>query len=85
METASKTKDDLWQAGRTLGENLAEGLNRAQETVQDRVRSGFEQTRGVFSTLDEEFGKFVREQPVVALGGAFLVGYLIARAARAFE
>jgi hypothetical protein len=85
MESASKTKDDLWQAGRTLGENLTEGLNRAQETVQDRVRSGFEQTRGMFSMLDEEFGKLVREQPIVALGGAFLVGYLVARAARAFE
>ena len=85
MDTATKVKDDVQNMGRTLGENLAQGLNRAQETVEERMRSGFAQTRGMFSSLNDQFGGFVREQPIVALAGAFVVGYVIARAARAFE
>lgn len=85
MDAASKVKEDVQEMGRTFGENLAEGLNRAQETVEERVRSGFAQTQGMFSSLNEQFGGFVRAQPIVALAGAFVVGYVVARAARAFE
>ncbi len=85
MDTATKMKEDVQQAGRRIGENLAEGLGRAQEKMEERVRSGFAQTQGMMSTMNEQFGDFVREQPIVALAGAFVVGYLIARTARAFS
>jgi hypothetical protein len=85
MDATTKIKEDVRQMGRGIGENLTEGLGRAQETVEERIRSGFARTQGLFSSLNDQFGGFVREQPIVALAGAFVVGYVIARAARAFE
>jgi hypothetical protein len=54
-----------------------------QERVEDNVRRGLEQARGTLNSLNAQFGSFVHESPIVALAGAFAVGYLLARVARA--
>jgi hypothetical protein len=82
---AAKLKDDVQHATRSIQENLAEGIGRVQETLEDRFRRSGDQTSGMLTSLNEEFGNFVRESPVIALGGAFAVGYLIAKLARAFK
>jgi hypothetical protein len=82
---AGRLGEDMQQAGRALHDRLAHGIERVQEKVEERVRRGTDQTRGVLSSLNDEFGGFVREAPILALGGAFALGYLIARAARAFR
>ena len=66
-------------------ENLAQGIGRVQERLEERVRRGADQAQGMFTSLNEEFGSFVRDSPVMALTGAFAVGYLIAKIARAFK
>jgi len=68
-----------------LQENLASNIGQVQEEVQQRVRRGVDRTQNVLSSLNEEFGSLVRESPVIALGGAFAVGYLAAKLARAFK
>jgi ElaB/YqjD/DUF883 family membrane-anchored ribosome-binding protein len=78
---AAKLKEDA----RSIQENLAEGLGRAQEKMEERLRRGADQAQSMFASINEEFGSFVRESPIIALGGAFAVGYLIARVARAFK
>jgi hypothetical protein len=82
---AAELKDSAQHASRTVQENLAEGIGRAQGRVQERVRRGADQAQNVLASLNEEFGSFVRASPIVALGGAVAVGYLIARLARAFK
>ena len=82
---AARIKEDVRQAGESLRGNLSEGFGRMQEKVEGIVRQGLDQTRGVMTTLNEQFGSFVRESPIVALGGAFAVGYVIARIARAVK
>jgi hypothetical protein len=82
---AAKLKDDVQQAARNLQENLAQGVGRAQEKMEDTLRRTADQTQGMFASMNEEFGSFVRQSPLIALGGAFAVGYLIAKMARAFK
>ena len=82
---AAKLKEDVQAAGRSIQEGISEGLGRVQETMEERVRRGADRTQCVLTSMNEEFGGFVRESPIVALGGAFAVGYLIAKVARAFK
>jgi len=39
----------------------------------------------MFNSMNDEFGSFVRESPLIALGGAFVAGYVVAKLARAFK
>ena len=82
---AAKLKDDVQQASRSIQENLAEGIGRAQEKMEDTLRRTANQTQGMFASMNDEFGSLVRESPIMALGGAFAVGYLVAKLARAFK
>ena len=82
---AAKLKDDVQAASRSIQEEISEGLGRVQETMEERVRRGADRTQSVLASMNEEFGGFVRESPIIALGGAFAVGYLIAKVARAFK
>ena len=82
---AAKLKDDVQQATRSIQENLAEGIGRAQEKMEDTLRRTANQTQGMFASMNDEFGSLVRESPIMALGGAFAVGYLVAKLARAFK
>ena len=81
----AQAKENAEQAGRSVQENLAEGIGRVQDRLEERFRRGAEDAQSVFSSLNDEFGGFVRESPLLAIGGAFAVGYLIAKVARAFK
>jgi ElaB/YqjD/DUF883 family membrane-anchored ribosome-binding protein len=82
---AAKLKDDVQAASRSIQEGISEGLGRVQETMEERMRRGADRTQNVLTSMNEELGGFVRESPIIALGGAFAVGYLIAKVARAFK
>ena len=82
---AAQLKENAQEAGRSMQENLAEGIGRVQDRLEERFRRGAENAQSVFSSLNDEFGGFVRESPILAIGGAFAVGYLIAKVARAFK
>ena len=82
---AAKLKEDAQQATRSIQDNLAQGIGRAQEKMEDTLRRTAGQTQGMLSSMNDEFGSFVRESPLIALGGAFAVGYLVAKLARAFK
>jgi len=82
---AAKLREDVQQATRTIQENLAENIGRVQDRMEERVRRGVGQTESLLSSLNDEFGTFVREAPLLALGGAFAAGYVIAKVARAFK
>jgi len=82
---AARAKESVQEATRTIQENLAGGIGRVQEQLEERVRRGADQAQGMFTSVNEELGTFVRESPMIALGGAFAVGYLIAKVARAFR
>jgi hypothetical protein len=78
-------REDVQQAGEKLRGSLAEGLGHAQEAIEENVRRGMDRTQGALTTLNEQFGSFVQQSPLMALGGAFAVGYLAAKVARAFK
>ena len=82
---AAQLKENAQEASRSMQENLAEGIGRVQDRLEERFRRGAENAQSVFSSLNDEFGGFVRESPILAIGGAFAVGYLIAKVARAFK
>jgi len=82
---AARMREDVQQAGEKLRGNLAEGIGKVQEKVEENVRRGVDQTRGAVTTLNEQFGSFVQESPIMALGGAFAIGYIAAKIARAFK
>ena len=82
---AAQLKENAQEAGRSMQENLAEGIGRVQDRLEERFRRGAENAQSVFSSLNDEFGGFVRESPILAIGSAFAVGYLIAKVARAFK
>jgi hypothetical protein len=82
---AARIKEDVQQMGRSVQSQVTEGASRVQETMQEGLRRGADQTRNVLGTLNQDFGSFVRESPVLALGGAFAVGYLVAKVARTFK
>jgi len=81
METATKFGSDFQQAAKNVQEQLADTASRAQE----RIKSSFGDTQDLLTSLNGQVGDFVREQPILALAGAFFVGYVIARTARAFQ
>jgi len=80
---AATVKEDVQQAGRMFQDTLASGVGRVQEEMEERVRRGFDQTRGAVSSLNEQLGGFVRESPLVAMAGAFAMGYVLAKLTRA--
>jgi ElaB/YqjD/DUF883 family membrane-anchored ribosome-binding protein len=82
---AAKLKENVQEMGRTVQAQVSENFERVKDTVQQNLRGGTDQTRNVLGTLNEDFGSFVRESPVLALGGAFAVGYLVAKIARSFR
>ena len=69
---------DVARATEDLKDNVTKGIERAQERVEEKVA----QTKDVVATLNEQVEALVRQSPLVALGGAFAVGYLIAKLAR---
>lgn len=73
---------DVAKATEDLRENVTKGIERAQERVEEGVRRGANQTKDLATMLSGQVETFVRESPLVALGGAFFVGYLIAKLAR---
>jgi hypothetical protein len=82
---AAQVKENVQQAGRSVQDNLAEGIGRVQDRLEEKFRRGAEDAQSMFSSLNDEFGGLVRESPILAIGGAFAVGYLIAKVARAFK
>jgi len=73
---------DVAKATEELKENVAKGMERAQERIEDGVKRGVAQTKDLVSILNGQVETLVRESPLIALGGAFAVGYLIAKLAR---
>ena len=73
---------DVAKATEDLKDNVIKGIERAQERVEEGVRRGGEQTKDLVSMLNGQLETFVRESPLIALGGAFAVGFLIAKLAR---
>jgi hypothetical protein len=69
---------DVARATEDLKENVSKGIERAQE----RVEEGVAQTKDLVAMLNEQVQTLVRQSPLIALGGAFAVGYLIAKLAR---
>lgn len=69
---------DVARATEDLKDNVTKGFERAQE----RVGEGVAQTKDLVATLNEQVETLVRQSPLIALGGAFAVGYLIAKLAR---
>jgi hypothetical protein len=53
--------------------------------MERRVQSGGEDTRKALASLNDQLAGFVQESPLMAIGGAFAVGYVIAKMARAFK
>jgi hypothetical protein len=82
---AARLREDVQHATRTVQDKIAEGIGRVQERMEHGVRQRGDQTRNALSTLNEQFGSFVKESPIMAIGAAFTVGYLIAKMARAFR
>lgn len=80
---ASRAREDVGQAGRKIQENLTAGVEQVQHQIEEQVRRGVDRTRGAVSSLNRQLEGFVHEAPVLAIGGAFVVGYLLAKLARA--
>jgi ElaB/YqjD/DUF883 family membrane-anchored ribosome-binding protein len=69
---------DVARATEELKDNVTKGMERAQERVEEKVA----QTKDLVATLNEQVETLVRQSPLIALGGALAVGYLIAKLAR---
>jgi len=82
---AARLKESVQQAGEALQSQLGDDLGRVQEKMEERVRRGAEQARGVLSSVNQQFGGLVQESPVIVLAGAFAIGYLVAKVARAIR
>lgn len=80
---AARAREEVEQTGRKLQENLVAGVERVQHEIEQNVRRGVDRTRGAITSFNEQFGGFVHEAPMLAIGGAFVVGYLVAKLARA--
>jgi len=78
---AAKLKEDVRQAGRAL----QEGIERIQEQVGPGVRRSTDEAFNILTSLSQEVASIVRESPLLALAGAFAVGYFAARMARAVK
>lgn len=82
---AARLKEDVQQATRTIQGKLAEGIGRVQERMERRVQNRGEDTRNTLSSLNGQLAGLVQEAPLMAIGAAFAVGYVIAKMARAFK
>jgi len=81
METATSFGADVQQTAKKMGAQLADSATRAREAV----KSGLGEAPELLSSFNAQIGAFVRQQPIVALAGAFMLGYVVARTARAFQ
>jgi ElaB/YqjD/DUF883 family membrane-anchored ribosome-binding protein len=63
-------------------EDLKENVTKRMERAQERVEEGVAHTRDMVAVLNGQIETLVRQSPLIALGGAFAVGYLIAKLAR---
>ena len=79
---AARMADTARQAGEHFQDQLSQGLDAAQDRLEEGVRKGADQARSAMNTLNDQFGDTVRSSPVLALVGAFAVGYLAARILR---
>jgi hypothetical protein len=82
---AARLREDVQHATRTMQDKIAEGIGRVQERMEHGIRQGAGPTRDAVSTLNQQFASFVQESPIMAIGGAFAAGYLLAKVARAFK
>jgi ElaB/YqjD/DUF883 family membrane-anchored ribosome-binding protein len=82
---AARLKEDVQHATRAMQDKIAEGIGRVQERMESGLRQRGDQSRSALTSLNEQFGSFVQESPILAIGGAFAVGYMIAKMARAFK
>ena len=69
---------DVARATEELKDNVTKGIERAEK----RVGEGVAQTKDLVAMVNEQIETLVRQSPLIALGGAFAVGYLIAKLAR---
>ena len=74
METATTLGEDVRRATKNFQDELADDARRAR----DKIKSGL-------AGSEEIITDFVRAQPIVALSGAFIIGYLVARAVRSLQ
>jgi hypothetical protein len=51
----------------------------------EEPRAAADQMERLLSTVTDDVGQFVRQSPVLALAGAFAVGYLVAKLVRAVK
>jgi ElaB/YqjD/DUF883 family membrane-anchored ribosome-binding protein len=79
MDAARSAESAARHAGEEIQEKVTEGLSMAQDRMEETVRRGADQARRAMNTLNDQFGDSVRQSPVLALAGAFAVGYLAAR------
>jgi ElaB/YqjD/DUF883 family membrane-anchored ribosome-binding protein len=73
-EAARATSDTIEKAGDAAREAIEQG----KESAREYVSKGLDYASGVSDELTE----FVQRQPWLALAGAFLIGYVAARALR---
>jgi hypothetical protein len=82
---AARLKEDVQHATRTIQDRIAEGIGRVQDRMEHGMRQRGDQTHNALGSLNDQFGSFVRDSPIMAIGGAFAAGYLLAKMARAFK
>jgi ElaB/YqjD/DUF883 family membrane-anchored ribosome-binding protein len=55
-------------------------LDETREALEERARELYDEARDWMQSADKSVRGFVEEQPLAALGGALVAGYLIGRA-----
>lgn len=79
---AARVSETARRAGEQIKDEVSQSFSAAQERMEESVRKGADQARQAMNTLNDQFGDSVRKSPVLALAGAFAVGYLAARILR---
>jgi ElaB/YqjD/DUF883 family membrane-anchored ribosome-binding protein len=54
-------------------------FEETRDHLEERAREAFDEARDWLDDADKTVRSFVEEQPLVALGGAVVAGYLIGR------
>jgi len=80
---AAKLSEDVEQASRVIQDNLARSMGRVQESVADFSRELPEAGR-LLTSANGRLVSLVQESPLLAVAGAFALGYLVAKVARSF-
>jgi ElaB/YqjD/DUF883 family membrane-anchored ribosome-binding protein len=79
--SASEARESIQEGLKRGGAALGKGVNAAKESLdhaQDYLDDGLDYARQASQSLTD----FVTRQPLLAIGAAFLVGYLAARMLR---